>query len=106
VLPLVGASGLAADAVTSPAFPVLIFASLCGAGAYLGYYHSIHVLGAARSMTIFNTYILWTLLFAALAARSLPDWHLVIGGVVVLLGIWVLESHPSAAPESTAKTEA
>lgn len=95
VLPLIGSAGLAVDAVTSTAFPLLVVASLCGAGGYLGFYRCLDLIGPARSMTIFSTYILWTLLFASIAGQTWPDWRLLLGGVVVLAGITLLSFDPA-----------
>lgn len=87
VLPLFGAAAVAARTVASPTIAILVVASLCGAGAYLLYYHSLDLLGPARAMPANSTYVLWTIALSLLVTGQSPGWRLVAGGIVVVAGI-------------------
>jgi drug/metabolite transporter (DMT)-like permease len=87
VLPLFGAAAVAARTVASPTIAILVVASLCGAGAYLLYYHSLDLLGPARAMPANSTYVLWTIALSLLVTGQSPGWRLVVGGIVVVAGI-------------------
>jgi drug/metabolite transporter (DMT)-like permease len=87
VLPLFGAAAVAARTMTSPTIAILVVASLCGAGAYLLYYHSLDLLGPARAMPANSTYVLWTIALSLLVTGQSPGWRLVLGGIVVVAGI-------------------
>jgi len=96
VLPAIGASGVAAEAVTSPVFLVLIAASLCWTVSYLAFYRCLAIMGACRSLTLFSSYIIWTLLYTTLLSGSWPDWRLLVGGTVVICGIALLSTDSEA----------
>jgi drug/metabolite transporter (DMT)-like permease len=87
VLPLFGAAAVAARTVASPTIAILVVASLCGADAYLLYYHSLDLLGPARAMPANSTYVLWTIALSLLVTGQSPGWRLVLGGIVVVAGI-------------------
>jgi drug/metabolite transporter (DMT)-like permease len=87
VLPLFGAAAVAVRTVASPTIAILVAASLCGAGAYLLYYHSLDLLGPARAMPANSTYVLWTIALSLLVTGQSPGWRLVAGGIVVVAGI-------------------
>jgi drug/metabolite transporter (DMT)-like permease len=80
VLPLFGAAAVAVRTVASPTIAILVAASLCGAGAYLLYYHS-------RAGPANSTYVLWTIALSLLVTGQSPGWRLVAGGIVVVAGI-------------------
>ena len=87
VLPLFGATGLAHATVTSSAVWILAAASLLGAGSYLFFYRSLHLLGPARAMPANSTSVLWTICIVLLITREPPGWRLIVGSVVLVLGI-------------------
>lgn len=87
VLPTFAASGVAARTVATPTMAILVVASLCGAGSYLLYYPSLHLLGASRSMPANSTSVLWTIGLTLAVTGAWPGWRLVLGGGVVMAGI-------------------
>lgn len=97
ILPAMGASGLAVDAVTSPVFLVLVTASLCWIVAYLAFYRCLAIMGASRSLTVFSSYIVWTLLYTTILGGAWPDWRLLMGAAVVLCGIALLSRDTEAS---------
>jgi drug/metabolite transporter (DMT)-like permease len=100
VLPLSGAAVVAARTVASPTIAIFVVASLCGAGAYLLYYHSLDLLGPARAMPANSTYVLWTIALSLVVTGEPPGWRLVLGGVVVVAGITLVAAdgrEPAAA---------
>jgi drug/metabolite transporter (DMT)-like permease len=96
ILPAIGATGVAAEAVTSPVLLVLVVASLCWILAYLAFYRCLAIMGASRSLTLFSSYIVWTLLYTTLLSGALPDWRLLVGGAVVISGIALLSMDSEA----------
>ena len=100
VLPLFGAAAVTARTVASPTIAILVVASLCGAGAYLLYYHSLDLLGPARAMPANSTYVLWTIALSLLVTGEPPGWRLVAGGIVVVAGITLVAAdRPRQAQE-------
>ena len=67
--------------------PFLAAASLLGAGSYLLFYRSLHLLGPARSMPANSTSVLWTICIVLLITQESPSWRLIVGSLVLVLGI-------------------
>jgi drug/metabolite transporter (DMT)-like permease len=87
VLPLFGATEVARATMMSSALWILVAASLLGAGSYLLFYRSLHLLGPARAMPANSTSVLWTIGIVLLITREPPSWRLIVGSVVLVLGI-------------------
>ncbi len=102
VLPLFAATAVTLRTVTSPTIVILIIASLCGAGAYLGYYRSLDLLGPARAMPANSTYVLWTIALSLVVTGHAPSVRLVLGGIVVVAGISLVAADGRGAAAAAA----
>ncbi len=109
VFPLIGAYGLAAQALGGNELIVLLLAGGTGAGSYLLYYAANHLVGASRAMPLNAMYALWALIFGFAVTGLSVTPSLGLGTVVTLTGAVLIVTSGSSRPaeaELEAATEA
>jgi drug/metabolite transporter (DMT)-like permease len=99
VFPLIGAYGLAAQALGGSGLLVLLLAGGTGAGSYLLYYAANHLIGASRAMPLNAMYALWALIFGFAVTGLSVTRSLALGTIVTLTGAVLIVSSGSSRPD-------
>ena len=90
-----------------PALPILKngiylkFAGIAilGAITYLCWYKAVNLIGAAMGTALNSTAALWTIVFSILLFNNSVNFHLIIWGLVIVIGVFIFAIEPKKAKE-------
>ncbi len=86
LLPILGGWGVTVSAIPDKATLVILASALFGTASYVFYYKAINKIGASKAMALNITYSAWSIVFALLLLKTLPDAKSIICGIVIVLG--------------------
>lgn len=66
--------------------PLILLAALFGTASYVLYYKAITNIGAAKSMALNITYAAWSIVFALILLKDVPDLKTILCGIVIVFG--------------------
>lgn len=87
-LPLLHAWGFTLQVFTNQyILLLLLLTALLETGSYLFYYKAIHMIGAAKAMSLNVTYMVWSVLFSIFLLKEIPNIYEIISILILLAGV-------------------
>lgn len=80
------------DITFTKASGIILLSALFGTASYLLYYRAIAKIGASKAMALNITYSAWSIVFALIILRTLPDLKSILCGIVIVFGSIVAAS--------------
>jgi drug/metabolite transporter (DMT)-like permease len=84
---------------------VLLMAGITFGFCYVAWYKSFPLIGVGRGQGIGNLYGIFAVIFIALFVGTIPDWTILLGGVMCIIGSLVMFTEGSIALESLRRDE-
>ena len=101
ILPLLKAYPLVFEALKGNILWVIIITALMGTISYVCYYTAIHKLGPTRAMGLNITYVVWAMVFDKFLLGHDITIKMVICGLMVMIGSFVVATQPAHEEELT-----
>lgn len=90
---------LALPPATLPVWVSLAFLGVLGTGvAFVWFYDGVRRLGTARTAVFVNLVPVFAIAFGVLLLGERLEASMVVGGLVVVSGVWMINRHPPPAP--------
>ncbi len=80
------------DAIHFTNFVWIVLAGLTFGYCYVSWYKSFPLIGVGRGQAIADFYGLFAIVWLAIFTLTLPDYNFLIGGVIVIVGGWIMYS--------------
>ncbi len=94
VVPLSGGFPIAIQVIKTGLFIKFGTVAILGAITYLCWYKAVDLIGAAMGTALNSTAALWTIVFSILFFGSPANLHLIIWGIVIVVGVFVFAIEP------------
>ena len=85
ILTFINGWGFTLSLIPTQATAIIVLAALFGTASYLCYYRAISRIGASKAMALNITYSAWSIVFALVLLKTLPDLKSIICGIVIVL---------------------
>jgi len=90
---------LALPPATIPVWVALTFLGVLGTGvAFVWFYDGLRLLGAARTAVFVNLVPVFAIVFGVLLLGESLEASMVLGGLVVVTGVWMINRNPQPVP--------
>lgn len=86
IIPIIGATGLAREAITSNVSILIGVTALVGTGSYIFYYTAIDSIGPVKATGLNITYCIWAIIFDIVILENSITLKLIICSILIIIG--------------------